>query len=101
MLLPKAAAELARSTPHGTTLTELGSGASRKTRLLLASLCAAVGDGGRLLLGIDLRKNGKTLLAAYDDTGGVTAAFNLNLLTRINRELAADIDPNAFVHRAV
>ena len=55
----------------------------------------------RLLVGIDLRKNRSVLEPAYDDARGVTAEFNLNLLTRINRELEADFDLNSFRHRAV
>lgn len=57
------------------------------------------GDG--MLLGVDLAKDEATLLAAYDDAEGVTAAFNLNLLHRLNRELDADFDLGAFAHRAV
>jgi dimethylhistidine N-methyltransferase len=57
------------------------------------------GDG--LLVGIDLRKEKATLEAAYDDARGVTARFNLNLLTRINRELGGHFDLAAFRHRAV
>jgi uncharacterized SAM-dependent methyltransferase len=53
------------------------------------------------LLGVDLAKDEATLLAAYDDAAGVTAAFNLNLLTRLNRELGANFDEVAFAHRAV
>jgi dimethylhistidine N-methyltransferase len=56
--------------------------------------------GDALLLGADLVKPIETLLAAYDDSLGVTAAFNLNLLTRINRELGADFDLSAFRHLA-
>ncbi len=55
----------------------------------------------RLLVGMDLRKDRKILEAAYDDARGVTAEFNLNLLVRINRELDADFDLNAFRHRAI
>lgn len=54
-----------------------------------------------LLLGVDLVKDAATLVAAYDDAAGVTAAFNLNLLKRLNRELGADFDLGAFAHRAV
>jgi uncharacterized SAM-dependent methyltransferase len=54
-----------------------------------------------LLLGIDLLKDPAVLVAAYDDAQGVTAQFNLNILARINRELAADFDLSAFRHRAV
>jgi dimethylhistidine N-methyltransferase len=59
------------------------------------------GRGGALLVGVDLAKGSKTLERAYDDSQGVTARFNLNLLTRINRELGADFDLGAFRHRAV
>jgi L-histidine Nalpha-methyltransferase len=55
----------------------------------------------RLLVGIDLRKDRAILEPAYDDARGVTAEFNLNLLARVNRELDADFDLNAFRHRAV
>jgi dimethylhistidine N-methyltransferase len=58
------------------------------------------GPGGGLLVGVDLRKDKAVLEAAYDDPIGVTAAFNLNLLARINRELGADFDVRAFRHRA-
>ena len=57
--------------------------------------------GGPLLIGIDLEKPEPALLAAYDDRAGVTAAFNLNLLSRINRELGADFRPDRFHHRAL
>ena len=59
-----------------------------------------VGPGGGMLLGVDLRKDQGVLEAAYNDALGVTAAFNRNLLVRINRELGADFDPAAFRHRA-
>jgi dimethylhistidine N-methyltransferase len=55
----------------------------------------------RLLVGIDLRKDKTVLEAAYDDSQGITAQFNLNLLVRINRELGGHFDLNAFEHRAV
>jgi len=67
----------------------------------LASARKMLGQGSRLLLGIDLRKDEKILLAAYDDAQGVTAAFNLNVLTRLERELGARIDPSSFEHLAV
>ena len=54
--------------------------------------------GDALLLGTDLVKPVEQLLAAYDDPTGVTAAFNLNLLARINRELDADFDLRQFEH---
>ncbi|MGA2808618.1 MAG: L-histidine N(alpha)-methyltransferase [Terracidiphilus sp.] len=67
---------------------------------LLAGVRAGLQPGDTLLLGVDLAKDIRTLLAAYDDTAGVTAAFNLNLLARLNRELGADFDLEAFAHRA-
>lgn len=63
-----------------------------------ARTCLAEGDA--LLLGTDLVKPADQLLAAYDDPTGVTAAFNLNLLGRLNRELAADFDLRQFEHLA-
>lgn len=56
--------------------------------------------GTMLLIGMDRLKDEATLLAAYDDPGGVTAAFNLNLIDRINRELDGDMPRDAFAHRA-
>jgi dimethylhistidine N-methyltransferase len=69
--------------------------------VLLRQMARQVGSGGGVLLGIDLQKDTATLEAAYDDAQGVTAAFNRNLLTRINRELGGDFDVDAFTHRAV
>ncbi len=63
----------------------------------VASLCGA--DGG-LLIGIDLRKERRILEPAYNDCRGITARFNLNILARMNRELAADFDLSAFFHHA-
>lgn len=59
-----------------------------------------LGPGGRLLIGVDLVKDPRVLEAAYNDADGVTAAFNLNLLAHINRELDADFDLNTFRHNA-
>jgi dimethylhistidine N-methyltransferase len=67
----------------------------------LQSVRAALREGDALLLGADLVKPEPELLLAYDDPLGVTAAFNRNLLVRVNRELDADFDVNAFAHRAV
>ncbi|HSO82569.1 L-histidine N(alpha)-methyltransferase [Thiocapsa sp.] len=69
-------------------------------RLLLGRVADLLGTGGRLLIGVDLPKDPAILNAAYDDAQGVTAAFNLNLLTRINRELEGNFDLDAFTHRA-
>lgn len=59
-----------------------------------------VGARGGLILGVDRRKDERVLHAAYNDAAGVTAAFNLNLLTRLNREFGADFDLRRFRHRA-
>jgi dimethylhistidine N-methyltransferase len=59
-----------------------------------------LGARATLVVGVDLVKDANILNAAYDDAAGVTAQFNLNLLTRINRELSADFDVDAFSHRA-
>ena len=60
-----------------------------------------LGPGAAFIVGVDLVKDAQTLVAAYDDAKGVTAAFNKNLLTRINRELGGDFDLGAFEHRAI
>jgi len=62
---------------------------------------AVLGEDAWLVVGADLRKDPDLLLPAYDDAAGVTAAFNLNLLHRLNREAAADFDPARFSHRAI
>ena len=62
---------------------------------------AVLGPGDWLLLGTDLVKDPRLLLAAYDDAAGVTAEFNRNVLRVLNRELDADFDPGAFAHVAV
>jgi len=67
----------------------------------LKSARAILGAEGRLLIGIDLVKDIDTLIAAYDDSAGVTAAFNRNVLVRANRELEADFVLAAFAHRAI
>jgi L-histidine Nalpha-methyltransferase len=67
---------------------------------LLRRIARLVGRSGGLLLGVDLQKDPHVIEAAYNDRRGVTAAFNRNLLVRINRELAADFNLNAFRHRA-
>ncbi len=67
----------------------------------LTSAHARLAPGSRFILGVDLVKSPGLLVAAYDDAEGVTAAFNLNLLERANRELGADFDLDAFAHRAV
>lgn len=60
-----------------------------------------VEDEGGLLIGFDLIKDRQTLVEAYDDTKGVTAAFNKNILVHLNRELGADFDIDQFQHKAI
>ncbi|MEW5791355.1 MAG: L-histidine N(alpha)-methyltransferase [Pseudomonadota bacterium] len=67
---------------------------------LLRSAAGLLGAGGGMLIGVDLKKDPRVLHAAYNDAQGVTEAFNLNLLTRINRELHANFDVTAFRHCA-
>ena len=67
---------------------------------MLSNLRTALSPGDALFLGADLRKSPSILEPAYDDALGVTAAFNLNLLGRINRELGGTFDLSAFTHRA-
>lgn len=74
-----------------------GQGGEQFLRQLRQIICR----GDFLLLGADLEKPVDRLLAAYDDAIGVTAAFNLNVLARINRELGSDFDLNQFAHRAI
>lgn len=68
---------------------------------LLRVMKDTLGVGAFLLIGMDRLKDEKTLIAAYDDAQGVTAAFNLNLLHRVNAELNGDIPIDAFRHRAL
>jgi len=71
--------------------------ASRFLRMTRESL----GQDALFLVGVDLRKDAARLLAAYDDAQGITAAFNLNLLTRLNREARSDFALDRFAHRAI
>jgi L-histidine Nalpha-methyltransferase len=81
----------------GSTLGNLG---PEDAAVLLGRMREHVGGGGKAMIGVDLRKDVETLIAAYDDKRGVTAEFNLNLLTRINRELGGDFALEAFAHEA-
>lgn len=67
---------------------------------LLKQARSFLGEGGWLLVGVDLKKDRSTLEAAYNDSQGVTAAFNLNILGRLNREFDADFDLRKFKHHA-
>lgn len=67
---------------------------------LLRAMRQTMGDRGGALVGIDLQKSPAMLEAAYNDAAGVTAAFTLNLLTRLNRDVGSDFDLTAFSHLA-
>jgi dimethylhistidine N-methyltransferase len=81
--------------------SSIGNFEPREAAHLLAKVRAQLRPGDGMLLGVDLVKDEQTLLAAYDDAAGTTAAFNKNMLTRLNRDLCANFDPDAFTHRAV
>jgi dimethylhistidine N-methyltransferase len=67
----------------------------------LRRVCHLCGRSGGLIIGVDLQKSRQILEAAYNDSAGVTAQFNLNLLVRANRELGADFDLAGWRHRAI
>jgi dimethylhistidine N-methyltransferase len=98
--LPAATADISRSVVFfpGSTIGNFEPDVAQ--RFLHALACVA-GTGGGLLIGADLHKSTARLEAAYNDQAGITARFNLNLLTRLNREAGADFDPGAFRHRAI
>ncbi|MGH7428087.1 MAG: L-histidine N(alpha)-methyltransferase [Candidatus Methylomirabilaceae bacterium] len=95
---------LAREPGGPRMIAFLGSTVGNLTEEEIASFFAVVRrtmrPQDRFLLGFDLIKDAAILEAAYDDSEGITAQFNLNLLARLNRELAADFDLSAFAHRA-
>ena len=72
-----------------------------EARRFLARFAAIAGPRGLLLLGADANTDGESLLRAYDDAAGVTAAFDLNVLAHLNRSHGATFDLEAFMHRAV
>jgi L-histidine Nalpha-methyltransferase len=91
---------------EGTTLalyigSSIGNFSPDEARMILRNLGSQLQIGDGLLLGTDMVKDEATLLAAYDDEDGVTAAFNLNVLRRMNRELGANFDLGRFHHRAI
>jgi dimethylhistidine N-methyltransferase len=72
-----------------------------EAQAFLVNAAHLLGRGASFLVGVDLKKDPAILIPAYNDSGGVTAAFNLNLLERINRELDGDIDLDSFAHDAI
>jgi dimethylhistidine N-methyltransferase len=98
--------EVSPSASHGKTLvaflgSNIGNFDPPGTDAFLATTRGALRPGDALLLGTDLVKPEAELLRAYDDPLGVTAAFNRNLLVRVNRELGGDFDIEQFGHRAI
>ena len=81
----------------GSTIGNFDHGAAK---IFLKTIADTVGSGGALLIGVDLKKDAAILTRAYDDAGGVTAAFNLNILERINRDLDGGFDLAGFCHQA-
>lgn len=90
--------------PHPAVIAFLGSTIGNFTPIeavrVLRRVAAAMAPGDRFLLGADLRKDLTRVLAAYNDSAGVTAQFNLNMLRVLNRELGADFNETLFKHRA-
>jgi len=80
--------------------SNIGNFVTPRARAFLRRLRNALDPDDRVLIGFDLKKDIEVLLDAYNDPGGVTAAFNLNLLARINRELGGDFDLDTFRHFA-
>jgi len=78
----------------------IGNFTTDEARAFLARWASQLGRNGGALIGVDLKKDRAVLNAAYNDARGVTAQFNLNVLSHVNRELGADFDPAAFRHRA-
>ncbi len=78
----------------------IGNFSRRDAKEFLGLIAEELGAGARLLIGVDLRKDPEILHAAYNDKRGVTAAFNLNVLARINRELGGTFDLDGFAHDA-
>ena len=73
----------------------------RHDAVRLLSHLRRIAQGGAMLIGIDMVKDPRVMVAAYDDAAGVTAAVNLNALEHLNRRLGTDFDPTGFRHRAV
>lgn len=90
--------------PHRTVLyfpgSTIGNFEARDAALLLRKMRNEMGDGGGVLIGVDLKKDPALIEAAYNDRAGVTASFTLNMLARLNREIGSNFDLAAFTHRA-
>jgi dimethylhistidine N-methyltransferase len=97
---PESSAEVGRRVVYfpGSTI---GNFEPDEAETLLARIAALAGEEGGFLIGLDLQKDPRILEAAYNDSRGVTAQFNLNLLARINRELGGDFQLDRFRHSAI
>ncbi|HEV7352842.1 MAG TPA: ergothioneine biosynthesis protein EgtB [Brevundimonas sp.] len=100
------AVQLPTGTPRGRRIgffpgSTIGNLAPGEQRRFLAAARRLLGDDALFVLGVDLIKDEATLVAAYDDAAGVTAAFNRNLVARMQRDLGAAVSPDDFDHRAV
>ena len=82
---------------RGSTIGNLD---AAEARLFLQRVRRHVGHDGKVIIGADMKKDLKTVLAAYDDAAGVTALFNRDLLKRLNRKLGGDFRPGLFEHSA-
>ncbi len=80
--------------------SNIGNFQQKKALEFFSGLRSVMADDDRLFIGFDMQKDPRVIVAAYDDAQGVTAAFNLNLLTRINRELGGNFDVSKFSHYA-
>ncbi len=100
VVLPSPARKPARNVVYfpGSTIGNFEPDEALQFLRRVANVCR---DNGGLLIGVDLKKQRDVLEAAYNDSAGVTAQFNLNLLARVNRELAADFDLECWRHRAI
>lgn len=78
----------------------IGNFEARDAAALLRKMRGEMGEGGGILIGVDLKKDPAVIEAAYNDRAGVTAEFTLNMLARLNRELGTDFDLSSFHHRA-
>lgn len=100
LTLPPVGEEVARTVVYfpGSTL---GNFAREEASVFLGRIRRMVGDDGGVLIGIDQVKDRDVLRRAYNDSSGVTAAFNRNILVRLGREADVALDPGGFEHRAV
>jgi dimethylhistidine N-methyltransferase len=98
--LPSSAQAFSRKVVYfpGSTI---GNFEPRDANVFLRRIAALCGKDGGLLIGVDLQKDPRVIESAYNDSAGITAEFNLNLLARANRELGADFDLNHWRHRAI